>query len=84
MRRVVICALLALVSACAQSDEAKQRLALKCQVRSCACVPDARGLFVTVEPGPVLWRQNGEAYCPEGQALRSGDGKNDFIKKYGG
>ncbi len=84
MRGLIFCALLALASACAQNDETKQNLALKCQVTSCACIPESPGLFVTVEPGPVLWRQNGDAHCPEGQVLRSGHGKNDFIKKYGG
>ncbi len=84
MRGLVFCALLVLASACAQSDETKQNLALRCQIRSCVCVPAGPGLFVTVEPGPVLWRQNGDAFCPEGQGLRPSDHKNDFIKRYGG
>ena len=84
MRRVFFCLLLALVSACTQSEEAKQNLALKCQVRSCACVPTSLGWFVTAASTPVLWRQNGDAYCPEGQALRPSDYKNDFKKRYGG
>lgn len=73
MARGLICALL-LLSACAQSDEAKRNLALACQTTSCVCLPE----------GPVLWRQNGDAYCPEGQVLRRSGDKNDFVKKYGG
>ncbi len=85
MGRGLFCALLVLLlPACAQSDETKQNMALACQTTSCVCLPDGPRLFRTVEPGPALWRQNGDAYCPEGQTLRREGEKSDFVKKYGG
>lgn len=85
MARGPVCVLvLLLLSACAQGDETKQNLALTCQTASCVCLPATPGPFGSVEPSPVLWRQNGDAYCPEGQVLRRGGDKSDFVKKYGG
>jgi hypothetical protein len=44
------------------------RLAGACQVRRCLCGPEGWSSFMAsgVE---VLWRENGDAYCPEGYTL---------------
>lgn len=45
---------------------------LKCQMTECTCVP-AQATF-PVQPGPsstpVLWKGNGDAYCPQDHVLR--------------
>ncbi|MDH3474575.1 MAG: hypothetical protein OEM59_12855 [Rhodospirillales bacterium] len=85
MRAAFICTILAALAGCVQSDETREHLALTCQTTKCVCVPGRGALFVAVEPkSEVLWRQGGEAYCPEGQVLRPADDKSDFVKKYGG
>lgn len=60
---------LMLLAACAQEN--RPELALACQTRPCTCVPADRGLFAKpiVEPAPIHWRSNGDAYCDEGFVL---------------
>jgi hypothetical protein len=43
---------------------------LKCQITK--CTPSAVSFPVRPEPQrvPVLWKDNGNAYCPEGHVLR--------------
>ncbi len=45
---------------------------LKCQMTKCVCV-STQAVF-PVQPGstsvPVLWKVNGDAYCPQDHVLR--------------
>ena len=84
MRRHLLFAVLVALGACAGSPEAGRDMALACATTACECVPRGDSLFSRPKPGPVLWRENGDAYCPEGQALRRADYKSDFRKKRGG
>lgn len=84
MRRYLFSAVLVALGACAGSPEAGLDLALTCQISDCECAPRGVSPFGKTEPGPVLWRDNGDAYCPEDQALRRANYKREFLKKYGG
>ena len=77
---VVLCAL----GACAGSPEAGRDMALTCATTACECVTPKVSPFGKSDPGPVLWRENGDAYCPEGQVLQRANYKRKFLEKYGG
>ena len=63
--------LLALTVACAGGEaEPEVDMALACQLTACVCAGEDKLFFERVEPEPVLWRDNGDAYCPEGLELR--------------
>ena len=60
----------AAVSACSsKGSHAEDRLAGACQVRKCACGPEGWSPFMAGGNVPVLWRENGDAYCPDGYVL---------------
>ena len=44
-------------------------LALACQTMDCICAATSVGLFERRKTRDVLWRVNGDAYCPDGFAL---------------
>ena len=44
-------------------------LALACQTMDCVCSESEVGLFEKRRTVEILWRANGDAYCPEGFAL---------------
>ncbi len=50
---------------------------LKCQMTECVCVP-THAVF-PARPGltsvPVLWKENGDAYCPQDHVLREAPDK---------
>ena len=62
--------LLALVLvACSAERETKPSLAGACQLGPCVCA-DTKALFwQTANTVPLLWRENGDAYCPPDYAL---------------
>ena len=66
---VLLCAATVGLAGCALEHDPE--LALACQTRPCTCLPADGGFLVkpTVEPAPVLWRANGDAYCEEGYVL---------------
>ncbi len=45
---------------------------LKCQITKCFCPPTTGAFPVRfdLESVPVLWQDNGDAFCPEGHVLR--------------
>ena len=45
-------------------------LALACQITKCVCTPQNWSFPTKNEPAPVLWRQNGDAHCPDSHVLR--------------
>ena len=64
-------ALVLLLAACAggQTGPGAPNLALACQTMDCVCSEKSRGLFRAPRSAEVLWRANGDAYCPEGFVL---------------
>lgn len=59
------------LTACATEPEPS--LALACQMTKCTCLPKG-GISFLAKPVsrsvPVLWEQNGDAYCPADYVLR--------------
>ncbi len=45
-------------------------MALACQITKCVCTTTNWSFMAKDEPAPVLWRLNGDAYCPDGHVLR--------------
>ena len=66
----LLAVLLALVLvACSAERETNSSLAGACQLGPCVCA-DTKALFwQTAKTVPLLWRENGEAYCPPDHAL---------------
>lgn len=72
----------ALAAACARQP--LPELALACQTQTCVCLPAEASFPARDQPTEVLWRDNGDAYCPEGHVLRreaDTGGKNALKKK---
>jgi hypothetical protein len=69
----IVLLLAALLSACSAAGEKKgqQQLAGACQVRKCACGPAGWSSFMPGGDVPVEWRENGDAYCPDGYMLHA-------------
>lgn len=59
-----------LLAACTQTPDRTPDLARTCQVRECTCTETTRSLFGAPRTADVLWRENGDAHCPPGFALR--------------
>jgi hypothetical protein len=62
--------ILTLMTACAGEEESTVDLTLACQLSKCVCSHRDRPFFEEKEPEPVLWRENGDAYCPDGLELK--------------
>jgi len=62
--------MLAACGSSTSSEEVAERMALACQTKFCACEQERVGILTRVERVPVLWRLNGDAYCPEGFVLK--------------
>lgn len=73
------CAILAAIWLGACASEAPlggtPELAKACAVRPCRCLSDTVPFFLVRKSAPVQWRENGDAYCPEGYSLALSDGK---------
>lgn len=82
MRAVFVSAILGGLAGCAGGGE--PNLALSCQVTKCTCAHEGLFTLGKGEPSPVLWQANGDAYCPDGQALRRAGYKKKFIEDHGG
>ena len=59
------------LAACGGTESARKApdLALACQTMECTCAAKSVGLFEKRKTADVLWRTNGDAYCPEGFVL---------------
>lgn len=68
---LIACAAMLIVAACSRTAE--PNLALACQVRPCECIPAKPAVFSNPKPKDVLWRLNGDAYCPKDHVLRQVD-----------
>jgi hypothetical protein len=69
MRLLVWLSLLGSIAACAPTTESQERLAYACEVKKCRCVAQSKTMFSKARYADVLWRENGTAYCAEGQYL---------------
>lgn len=58
------------LAACAQASPSQEALALACQTRDCICVEVTQTIFESGDTAPVLWKQNGDAYCQDGYRLQ--------------
>lgn len=58
------------MAACAADETAEGDMSLTCQLNKCICAPPPRAFLATKPPEPVLWKDNGDAYCPEGYQLK--------------
>lgn len=66
---LLVCVATLLAAGCGQSK--KPNLALACGIQKCICRAESASIFASSKAGKeVLWRQNGDAYCPEGYFLR--------------
>lgn len=66
---LLVCAATLLTAGCGPTK--KPNLALACGIQKCICRAESAGIFTSSKAGTdVLWRQNGDAYCPEGYFLR--------------
>jgi hypothetical protein len=55
------------IAGCSQTGLSQQDLSLACELHKCDCASDAS----TFDPGkPLLWQQDGSAYCPKDYHLR--------------
>ena len=61
------------LAACGGTEHAAGKrapnLALACQTMACACSAVSGSLFGKTETTGILWRANGDAYCPKGFVL---------------
>ena len=59
------------LAGCDGTDSARRApdLALACQTMDCVCAATSVGLFEKRRTAQVLWRANGDAYCPDGFVL---------------
>ena len=49
--------------------ERAPNLALACQTMACTCSAETSTLFGRTKTTEILWRANGDAYCPKGFVL---------------
>lgn len=70
-RRLSRIAIAAILAGCtgAPAQEGQPELAKACAVRACECVSRTTPIFRERERAPLQWRQNGDAYCPDGFKL---------------
>jgi len=73
MKRIASLLLAGPCLACAPSAETQERLALACEMQKCRCVIQEKSMFSPARYGPVHWKADGSAYCPEGQYLELDD-----------
>ena len=83
-RRLLLSMVLALAAGCAQERDPGPDLALYCQVKGCLCKRATLKFGEAAKPVAVLWRSNGEAYCPPDYRLEPTAKVKSFKRHYGG
>lgn len=68
--RMILAAIAGILTACSQASQPSPDLAKICQVRKCTCTESASGIFRAPDATDLLWRANGDAYCPADYELR--------------
>ena len=66
---VSLAAVLALAACGGGPSPGPPDLALACQTMDCVCSAPPASVFGTRRSAEVLWRANGDAYCPDGFVL---------------
>ena len=71
VKTTLIALAMGVLAACASEDPgaSPENMALACQTMSCACVTEDKSLLRKDKTTEILWRTNGDAYCPKGFAL---------------
>ncbi len=70
IRIIASLALAGVLAACASKEEAKPPdMALACQTMTCQCTETKAAFLRSSKTTPILWRKNGDAYCPKGFGL---------------
>jgi type IV pilus biogenesis protein CpaD/CtpE len=59
-----------LIAGCTDRRKEEPNLPLACETTECICIKDKQPVWQKNIETPVLWRQTGEAYCPEDFVLR--------------
>ncbi len=67
---ILLAMVLTLLAACAEREESNVDLTLACQLTKCVCAGADRLFLEKDEPEPVLWKDNGDAYCRDGLELK--------------
>ena len=69
----IVVALALSLAACGGAKRAEiervPKVALACQTMDCTCSAETGSIFERKAAAEVLWRANGDAYCPEGFVL---------------
>ncbi len=73
-----------LAAGCAAQSRSGPDLALYCQIKACVCKPATLRFGESAAPVPLLWRTNGEAYCPPDYRLEPTAKFDSFKRRYGG
>ncbi len=73
-----------LAAGCAGERAAGLDLALYCQVKACICKPTTLRFGQSAAPVAMLWRANGEAYCPPDYRLATTAKIDSFKRHHGG
>lgn len=68
IKTVIVALAMGTLAACARTDPAENaaNMALACQTANCACVGQDKSLIRKDKTTAVLWKTNGDAYCPKG------------------
>lgn len=66
---VFITLALVILAACSGQKPGAANMALACQTTPCACVSENKSLLRKDKIVDVLWKINGDAFCPKGFAL---------------
>ena len=63
------------LAACGGGERPKvervSNLALACQTTACTCSAESGTIFEKTKTTEILWRANGDAYCPKGFVLET-------------
>ena len=62
-----------LLSSCLGGPKPLKNPELACQTISCICTANETELFQETATTKVLWKSNGDAYCPDGFHLERKD-----------
>ena len=63
--------LIAVLAGCERDVKPNPQLALACQTVKCTCTEQQKSIVKKPKTVPLLWRENGDAYCSAGYVLRA-------------
>ena len=68
--KLLVLGIATVLAACTVQAESNPDNKYACQTEPCLCVPEQLTLFNREDTVPILWKENGDAYCPEGHVLK--------------